>query len=127
MKKSRKIAYWIFTVWMCLGMTSSAIVQLIGIKDEVTMFTHLGFPLYMMKLIGIWKLAGVVAVLAPRFPVLKEWAYAGFVFVMSGAAAAHLIMHDPFGETFPSIFLLTLTLLSWYLRPSGRKMVMATQ
>ncbi|WP_343604857.1 DoxX family protein [Fluviicola sp.] len=123
MKKSTKIAYWIFTVWMSLGMTSSAIVQLVGMKEEVLMFEKLGYPAYLMTWLGVWKILGVLVVLLPKLPVLKEWAYAGFFFAMSGAAFSHLVSAHPFSETFPSILLLVLTGLSWYLRPASRKVV----
>lgn len=123
MKKSTKIAYWIFTAWMSLGMLSSAIVQLLGTKEELALFEQLHYPLYLMALLGVWKILGVIVVLVPKLPVLKEWAYAGFVFAMSGAAFSHLVSGHSFGETFPSVFLLVLTGLSWYLRPPGRKVV----
>src|SRR5687767_3654520 len=90
MKKRDKIIYWIATLWLALGMTSTGIVQLIKMDAEVENFKSLNYPVYLMTIIGAWKLLGVVAVLVPRFPVLKEWAYAGFFFAMSGAAISHI-------------------------------------
>jgi uncharacterized membrane protein YphA (DoxX/SURF4 family) len=87
--KRNKIIYWIFTLWLALGMTSTGIVQLLKTKEETDMFTHLGFPLYLLTIIGVSKLLGVVAILIPKFPVLKEWTYAGFFFLMSGAVVSH--------------------------------------
>ncbi len=78
-------------------------------KDDVDRMAHLGYPTYLLTILGIWKLFGVAAVLIPKFPLLKEWAYAGFFFAMSGAAISHIIMGDPFSEIFPSVLLLTLT------------------
>ncbi len=121
MTKTHKIIYWIATVWLSLGMLSAGIVQLIKMKEEIDMMTHLGYPIYFLTLLGIWKILGVAAVLAPKFPRLKEWAYAGFFFTMSGAAISHIVMGDPFGEIFPSLLLLTLTVVSWYFRPESRK------
>ena len=123
MSKRNKIIYWIATIWMSLGMTSSAIVQLIRMQEETDMFTHLGYPLYLLTFIGIAKLIGVVIVLAPKLPLLKEWAYAGFFFIMAGALFSHIVMGDAFGETFPPVLLLLLIGTSWYFRPEGRKLV----
>ena len=122
-EKRNKIIYWIFTVWLALGMTSTGIVQLMHIKEEVDMFTHLGFPLYLLTIIGVCKILGVIVVLMPGFPILKEWAYAGFFITMSGAVLSHLIMGDPMNEVFPPFLLLILTLISWYFRPPDRKLV----
>lgn len=94
MTKRNKIIYWIATVWLALGMTSTGVVQLIKMKEEVDMMTHLGYPLYFLSIIGIWKILGVIAILVPKFPLLKEWAYAGFFFAMSGAVFSHLAMGD---------------------------------
>ncbi|WP_298733391.1 DoxX family protein [uncultured Chitinophaga sp.] len=121
MTKRNKIIYWIFTIWMCLGMVSSAIVQLLQVKDEVDTITQLGYPVYFMTIIGTWKLLGVIAVLIPKRPLLKEWAYAGFFFTMSGAVISHIASGDPFSKTFPSVLLLALTVISWYFRPADRK------
>jgi hypothetical protein len=121
MEKRNKIIYWIATIWLSLGMTSSAIVQLLRLEEETKSFSALGYPEYLMSILAVWKLAGVLALLLPRLPLLKEWAYAGFVFVMSGAAISHIIMHHPATEILPSVFLLILTGLSWYFRPETRR------
>lgn len=122
MTKTQKIIYWVSTLWMSLGMVSSGIVQFIKMKEEVDMFTHLGYPLYFLTMLAIWKFLGVIAVLLPKFPLLKEWAYAGFFFAMSGALISHLIMGDALGDTLPPLFLLVLTITSWYFRPADRKL-----
>ena len=121
MSKRNRIIYWIFTAWTSLGMVSTAIVQLIRQEKEVAMFTHLGYPLYLMTLLAIWKLLGVIAVLIPKFPVLKEWAYAGFFFAMSGAIISHIAIGDGIKDIFPSLLLFTLVLISWYFRPANRR------
>lgn len=123
MSKARKIAYWFFTLWLSLGMASTGIVQLIKPAEEVEKITHLGYPVYFLTILGIWKLLGVLTVLAPKMPLLKEWAYAGFFFAMSGAAISHIALHDPVTEILPSLLLLTLTIISWYLRPESRRFV----
>lgn len=121
MSKTQKIIYWIATVWLSLGMLSSAVVQLLKIPEGVEAVARLGYPSYLLTILGIWKILGVVAILAPKLPLLKEWAYAGFFFVASGAAISHITMGEPFGEVFPSLLLLVLTVVSWYFRPESRK------
>lgn len=120
-EKRKRIIYWIFTLWMSLGMVSTAIVQLMKNKDELTNFTNLGYPAYLMYIIGIWKILGVIAILIPKHLLLKEWAYAGFFFVMSGAVISHLIVGDAAGRTLPAVLLFVLVLISWYFRPANRK------
>jgi len=106
-------------------MASSAVVQLIRIPEGVQSVTHLGYPEYLLTILGVWKILGIGAILVPGLPVVKEWAYAGFFFVASGAMTSHLIMRDPSGELFPSILLLVLTVVSWCLRPESRKLTAA--
>ncbi|MEJ0101679.1 MAG: DoxX family protein [Bacteroidota bacterium] len=123
MTKRNKIIYWIATIWLALGMLSTGIVQLLRVKEEVDMMTHLGYPLYFLTILGIWKMLGVVTVLIPKFPLLKEWAYAGFFFSMSGAVFSHLVSGDAVKEFFGPILLLILTVVSWYFRPADRKII----
>ena len=121
MTKKNKIIYWIATIWLALGMLSTGIVQLLKMKEEVDMFTRLGYPGYFLVILGIWKILGVVTVLIPKFPLLKEWAYAGFLFAMSGAIFSHLASGDGAKEYFGPTLLLILTVVSWYFRPADRK------
>lgn len=121
MKKTNKIGYWIATLWLALGMTSTGIVQLLQSKDEVANFKHLGYPLYLLTLLGILKILGVVAILIPKFPLWKEWAYAGFFFAMSGAIFSHIATGNSLSKILPALLLLALTLVSWYFRPADRR------
>lgn len=123
MTKRNKIIYWIATIWLSLGMTATGIVQLIHLEEEAAVMTRLGYPLYFLTILGVWKLLGVIAVLIPKFPLLKEWAYAGFFFSMSGAAFSHLAMGDETKELFGPVLLLILTIVSWYFRPAERKTI----
>ena len=125
MTKTRKIIYWVATLWLALGMLSTAIVQLIQMDQEVANFKKLGYPLYLLTLLGIWKILGVVAILMPRFPLVKEWAYAGFFFAMSGAMFSHMAAGNSINDLLPSLLLLVLTVLSWYFRPADRKVASA--
>jgi hypothetical protein len=87
----------------------------------------LGYPVYFLTIIGVWKLLGVIALLVPKFPLLKEWAYAGFFFLMSGAVFSHVAVGDPFKEDIPSLLLLVLTAVSWNFRPAARKLILIHQ
>ena len=121
MTKTNKIIYWISTLWLALGMISTGIVQLLKPEEETARITHLGYPVYFLTIIGIWKILGTAAVLVPKFPRLKEWAYAGFFFAMSGAAISHIARGDALTEILPSLLLLILTMVSWHFRPVERK------
>jgi hypothetical protein len=126
MTKRNKIIYWIATIWLALGMTSTGIVQLLKVQEDVDVIVRLGYPIYFLTLLGVWKLLGVIAILIPRNPLVKEWAYAGFFFAMSGAAISHLAA-GTLNEIFPSLLLLVLTIVSWYFRPADKKLVSAKQ
>ncbi len=124
MAKRTKIIYWIATIWLALGMLSTGMVQIFRGKTGaggLDSIVHLGYPAYFLTVLGIWKILGVVAVLIPKFPLLKEWAYAGFFFVMSGAVFSHIASGNSVNELFPALLLLILTVISWYFRPENRK------
>lgn len=123
MKNRDKIIYWVATIWLSLGMVSTGIVQLIQMEEEVQKMNTLGYPSYFLTIIGIWKILGVIAVLVPKFPLVKEWAYAGFFFLMSGAIFTHLAVADEAVEYFGPTLLLVLTVVSWYFRPADRKLI----
>ena len=134
MTKRNKIIYWISTIWLATGMFATGTLQLFKAKAEGALappgvygITHLGYPVYFLTILGVWKILGVVAVLVPKFPLLKEWAYAGFFFVMSGALFSHIAVHDSVNELYPSILLLVLTGVSWYFRPANRKIISPDQ
>ncbi|MEQ8583300.1 MAG: DoxX family protein [Marinoscillum sp.] len=122
MKKRDKIIYWVATLWLALGMTSTGIVQLIKMDEEVAKITQLGYPEYLLTILGTWKILGVVAILTPRFALLKEWAYAGFFFNMSGAVYSHWAAASDPTELFGPVLLIVLTVTSWYFRPADRKL-----
>jgi DoxX-like family len=128
--KTGNIIYWIATIWLALGMLSTGAVQLFKAKEGqggAEMMAHLGYPVYFLTILGIWKILGVMALLLPRNPLLKEWAYAGFFFAMSGAVFSHIASGDSMSELFPSLLLLILIAVSWYFRPADRKMILVNQ
>ncbi|HEX7904792.1 MAG TPA: DoxX family protein [Chitinophagaceae bacterium] len=123
MSKRSKIIYWIATIWLALGMLSSGIVQFLNVKSETDFIIRMGYPAYFLTILGVWKILGVVTVLIPKFPLLKEWAYAGFFFAMSGAVFSHIALGNSMKEIFPPLLLLILTVVSWYFRPADRKVI----
>lgn len=108
MKKRHIITYWFFTLWLSLGMVSTGIIQIIH-------------PPYFLTIMGICKLLGVTAVLLLKFPLVKEWAYVGFFFLMTGAIFSHLAIGDKSSSYFGPALLIVLTIVSWYYRPADRK------
>lgn len=104
-------------------MAAGGVQQLLQMGGFVEIVSQLGYPVYMLSILGVWKILGVVAILVPGFTLVKEWAYAGFFFVMSGAATSHFIVGDAISESIPSLVLLILIVVSWYFRPADRKIV----
>jgi uncharacterized membrane protein YphA (DoxX/SURF4 family) len=130
MTKRNKIIYWISTIWLALGMVATGAGQLFKMnagQGGADMITHLGYPAYLLTILGVWKILGVAALLIPKFSLLKEWAYAGFFFAMSGAIFSHIAVGDPVNEIFPSLLLLILAVVSWHFRPADRKIISVNQ
>lgn len=123
MEKRNKIIYWIVTIFLSIGMLAGGIQQMLQIGGYNEIITKLNYPLYVLSILGVWKILGVIAILIPKFPLLKEWAYAGFFFAMSGAAISHFAVGQSFTEALPALILLIVTILSWYFRPSDRKII----
>ncbi|HKC66917.1 MAG TPA: DoxX family protein [Bacteroidia bacterium] len=121
MERRNLIIYWVTTGLVCFGMTASGIFQLMRAKEMVDMMEHLGYPLYLLSILGVWKLLAVVALLSPGFKVVKEWAYAGLFFTMTGALISHLVCGDGGKAVMGPIFQTIFICLSWYFRPAGRK------
>ena len=128
MTKRNKIIYWVTTGLLAFGMLSQGLAQIFHTKGYVDLIiVHLGYPLYFLNIIGVWKILGVIAILIPRFKLVKEWAYAGFFFVMSGALFSHIASGDSVKDMFPALILLILIVASWYFRPVDRKIISVNQ
>jgi hypothetical protein len=82
--------------------------------------THLGYPPYLLTILGFWKLLGGVVLFAPGLPRLKEWAYAGIFFELTGAAASWVLHGDSAREMITPSILAVLAIVSWALRPPSR-------
>lgn len=125
--KRNKIIYWIVTGFLSFGMLAGGVQQMLQIGGYNEIIKQLGYPQYLLSILGVWKILGVIAILIPKFPLLKEWAYAGFFFVMSGASISHFAVGQSFTEAMPSLILLLATILSWYFRPESRKITSLTK
>ena len=114
--------YWLATGLFCLAITLSGLGHLIRVEPIAESMGALGYPLFVMTILGTAKLLGVTALLVPGKPLLKEWAYAGFTFNMLGAATSHLLAGDPFATALPPVFLLAILSASYLLRPASRRL-----
>lgn len=101
--------------------------QILHTKRNVDVFVHLGYPLYFLYILGIWKIVGVIAILIQKHSLLKEWAYAGFFFAMSGVTFSRIASGDSMNEIAPSLVSLILIVVSWYFRPADRKIISVNQ
>src|SRR5438105_4575066 len=101
-------------------MLSGGLTELAQLQGNIEGMQALGYPLYMMAILGTWKVLGSITLLAPRFPRLKEWAYAGMFFNMTGAAVSHLVVADEAWHVYYTASLAIVVLVSWALRPESR-------
>ena len=116
------VAYWISTALFALAMSGSASMNLMRTPELLAAMARLGFPAWFPIWLGAWKLAGVLVLLAPGLPRLKEWATAGFTISLTSAAAAHLFTGDPWTDAIAPLVMLSLGLASWALRPPSRRL-----
>ena len=106
------------TTWTSAGLAFvTALVYFAGAKPVIANFRSLGYPMYMIYILGIWKFLGAVALVAPVFPVVREWAYAGFTFDYTGAFVSHCICRE-FTKSIPSIVVLALLAISYFTGPA---------
>jgi hypothetical protein len=119
--KGGVIAYWITTGILALGMFAGAMGQLLHVKPTVDGIIHLGYPVYLLNIIAPWKILGVLVLLLPGYTLIKEWAYAGFFFLMTGAVISHLASGEAVTHIISQIIFVLLIVASWYLRPANRR------
>jgi len=103
-------------------MVAGSMWDLLRIEYVRVVLTHLGYPLYLLFILGVWKLPCAVVLLLPGFPRLKEWAYAGAFFNYSGAVASHAIVGDRVSILMGPLIFAVATLASWALRPPSRRL-----
>ncbi len=118
----KTLGYWLATAPFALMLTISGVAHLVRVEPIAESMVGLGYPLYVMTILGVAKLLGVAALVVPGRPLLREWAYAGFTFHLIGATASHLFAGDPLGPTLPPVVLLGLLVASYRLRPDDRRL-----
>ena len=121
--RTTKALYWASTGFAALALAAIGAADLTGVPDVIAGLAHLGYPAYFATIIGVWKLLAVATMLAPGLPRLKEWAYAGLFFVLSGAAISHAISGDTVGVAASPLMILGIVLTSWVLQPARRAAV----
>ncbi|SDZ96202.1 DoxX-like family protein [Arachidicoccus rhizosphaerae] len=123
-QKLRKIIYWVATIWLALGLVSTGLVQLLGTAEGVggaEMMKSLGYPLYLMTLLGVLKMMGAVVLLIPGLALVKQWAYAGIGFLVIGAVYSHLAVGGAVTSILPALLIFILTVVSLVCLPLNRK------
>ena len=115
-----QIAYWVTTLVAAVAFSIPGIANLAQVPHIEHDMTHLGYPRYFMTILGVWKLLGAIVILAPRLPRLKEWAYAGMIFDLTGAAASRAAMLDSAATIAIPLLIGFVVVASWALRPGDR-------
>lgn len=118
--KPRLIGFWILTGLVVVSQGISGVLDLVGFEQVATQLQALGYPKYLMLILGVAKLAGVIVLAIPGFLRLKEWAYAGFAIDFLGAFFSHLLAGQAFGESAPSLVFFGILMASYALRPASR-------
>ena len=116
----RTAGYWTTTTIIALAFLSGGAAYLAGAGFALEGMAALGYPAYFVTLLGAWKVLGGIAILAPRSPRLKEWAYAGIAFDLTGAAFSHAAVGEPAAKVIVPLVMLGIAAASWALRPASR-------
>jgi len=127
MTKRNKIIYWTSTILVVLGLLPGGIGQDFHAQWSLDLIRPLGYPEYILTIIGAWKVLGSIVLLIPKWPLIKEWAYAGFFFTMSGAVYSHIASGESMNKIVSPLILLIVILISWYSRPADRKINLVYQ
>ena len=127
MSRTKLVAYWATTGWVALGMAGAGVANLLRVPESLEGFVRLGYPLHFAVLLGIWKILGAIAIVAPGFPRLKEWAYAGITIDLTGAAFAWAVVGagdaaTTAGHIAAPLAGLVAAAFSWALRPESRRL-----
>ena len=119
--KAKSIGYWVTTGVLVFCMTGG-IFELFSVKITIDGIIRLGYPAYIIPLLGLGKVLAILAILWPGVPRLKEWAYAGIFFNMMGAIVSHVARHDGAWIIVVTVTIAAITLASWALRPDSRRL-----
>lgn len=123
--RTRDGLYWTATILAALPFLSGSAIYLAHADFAVKGLAALGYPAYLVTLLGIWKGLGAIAILVPGFPRLKEWAYAGITFDLTGAAWSHVASGDARAHAMVPLAILAIVAASWALRPASRSLASA--
>jgi hypothetical protein len=118
----RTIAFWATTFIVVFELAAGSVWNLLTIEWIVVQLRHLGYPHFLAYILGAWQAGAAVAIVAPRLPLIKEWAYAGSFFLWSGAVTSHLSVGDPPESWRVPLFFATCAVASWVLRPADRRL-----
>jgi hypothetical protein len=116
------MVYWTSTAIAAWVMAGGGVSSLLRVEGAVKGFTEMGYPTYLLTIIGTWKVLGAAAILAPGAPRLKEWAYAGMIFDLTGGVFSHFASGQPLVRSLPAFTMTLLVLASWAFRPSSRRL-----
>ena len=120
--RTRPIAYWISTVLLVFELIAGSVWNLVQIEWVHVQLNHLGYPLCFAYILGVWQIGGAAVIIAPGFPRVKEWAYAGAFFEFSGAVASHLLAGDGVEVWWVPLVYSAIVIVSWALRPADRRL-----
>jgi hypothetical protein len=124
---ARSVVYWLLTLVITFELAAGGVWDLLRIEYVRVVLAHLGYPVSLLIILGVWRIPGALVLLLPRFPRLKEWAYAGAFFNYTGAAASHLLAGDSAGKWAGPLVLSVFTLVSWAMRPASRRLPQAAK
>ena len=122
----KRVAYWVCTALVVFFIGSGGLAYVMRVPDVVAGVVALGFPVYFIVLLGVWKVLGSIAILVPGFPLIKEWAYAGIMIDLTGAAVASMATGGAWWHAAAPLLIAVLVVASWALRPEGRRLPGAT-
>ena len=122
----KRVAYWVCTGLIVFFIGSGGLAYAMRVPDVVKGVVALGFPVYFIVLLGVWKVLGSIAILVPGFPLIKEWAYAGIMIDLTGAAVASLATGYAWWHAAAPLVIAGLVVASWALRPESRRLPGAT-
>ena len=121
----RNRTYWASTGFAALALGATGAADLLRVSPIMENLAHLGYPAYFAAILGTWELLGAAAIVAPGLPRVKEWAYAGMFFTLTGAALSHAASGDPGGRVLLPLVVLSAVVLSWTLQSARRRLFVA--
>jgi DoxX-like family len=123
MSRRRTVLYWVITAGLAWELAFGGLSDLLRFDYVRVIVDRLGYPLYLLTILGVWKLLAAAVLLAPRLPLAKEWAYAGSFFAFTGASASHIAAGSAALDWIGPLFGAGATIGSWVLRPPSRRLV----